>query len=90
MVKINISATEFGEGLRDVNAFQCSKEPPYLAITVQPSPGIWEELMDQDYLHIQNGKTSLKVKIKQRIEVGDSTIFFVTSDDDSFKKIVGE
>jgi hypothetical protein len=90
MVKINISATEFGETLKDVNAFRCSEEPPYLAIILPPSPGVWEDLMDQGYLHIKINTGNLEVKIKQRIEVGDSTIFFVTSDHEAFRKIVGE
>ncbi len=90
MVKTNISPSETGQMLKDVNAFKCSIEPPYLAIIVQPSPGVWEELMDQDFLFIQAEKISVRANIKQRIEVGDSTIFFVTSEEDSFNKIAGE
>ena len=75
----------------EAKAYTVSEEPLYLAILIKPQPGIWDELMDQDTMFIKlREKKELEVRISQRIEVGETSIFFVTSDDEKFREICGE
>ncbi len=87
---LEVSSIDGGNLLKNINAFKCSDEPPYLAIMIRPSPGIWENLMDQNFLFIKKDKSYLNVSIKQRIEVGDSSIFFVTSESKEFLSLLEE
>jgi hypothetical protein len=88
---IKISTTESSSQVKEVKAFKTSEEPPYLAIMVKPEPGLWEDLMDQNYLYIiRENNERIFVDVKQRIEIGDSSVFFVTSDKENFKQLSGE
>ena len=87
---LEVSSIDGGNLLKNINAFKCSDEPPYLAIMIRPSPGIWENLMDQNFLFIKKDTSYINVSIKQRIEVGDSSIFFVTSESKEFLSLLEE
>ena len=71
-------------------SFVASSEPPYIGIIMRPEPGTWEELMDQDFMFLIHGGSEKKATIKYRIEVGDSSIFFIPSDDPGFRELFGE
>lgn len=61
--------------------FLASEVPVYYAITTKPSPGLWEHLSQSGKIIMELDGKSGNFKIPYRIEVGESTIFFVTPDD---------
>ncbi|MHB1492767.1 MAG: hypothetical protein ACYCR7_05195 [Thermoplasmataceae archaeon] len=69
-----------GENL--FRAFVASVEPPYIGILMRPSPYQWEEIMEEGFARISfdGEEMAYDLKVKYRIEVGENTIFFVTSD----------
>ncbi len=71
-------------------SFVASSSPPYIGIIMKPEPGIWEELMDQDFMYVFNDSKGIRATVKYRIEVGESSIFFITSDSDEFRKFFRE
>ncbi|MCL6014140.1 MAG: hypothetical protein M1323_00755 [Candidatus Thermoplasmatota archaeon] len=88
---IQVSSSKKSDSSIEAKAYTVSEEPPYLAVLIKPQPGIWDELMDRDTMFIKlREKKVIEVGIKQRIEVGENSIFFVTSDDEEFKGICGE
>ncbi|SJK84259.1 hypothetical protein [Cuniculiplasma divulgatum] len=88
---LQVSSSKNSDSSIEAKAYTVSEVPPYLAVLIKPQPGIWDELMDMDIMFIKmREKKVIEVKIKQRIEVGENSIFFVTSDDEDFKEICGE
>ncbi len=85
-----VSSTPESKNAISCRAFVASNLPPYLGIMVKPEPGTWEELMDQDFMFLIHGGSEKRATIKYRIEVGDSSIFFITSDDPGFRELFGE
>lgn len=71
-------------------SFVASSSPPYMGVIIKPEPGIWEELMDQDFMYVFNDSKGVMATVKYRIEVGESSIFFITSDSDEFMKFFRE
>lgn len=71
-------------------SFVASSSPPYIGVIIKPEPGIWEELMDQDFMYVFNDSKGVMATVKYRIEVGESSIFFITSDSDEFMKFFRE
>lgn len=71
-------------------AFVASIEPPYLGILMKPSPFQWEEIMEEGFVRMsfQDRDKVFDLKVKYRIEVGENTIFFVTSDQVGFDEQV--
>ncbi len=58
--------------------FQASENPTYLALITKPSPGLWEALSQSREVVMEIDGKSFNFKVPYRIEVGESTIFFVT------------
>ena len=73
-------------------AFISSIEPPYMGILMKPSPFQWEEIMEEGFVRLSfpGQDMVLDLKVKYRIEVGENTIFFVTSDKTEFEEKVKE
>ncbi|MHB1439352.1 MAG: hypothetical protein ACYCSO_00960 [Cuniculiplasma sp.] len=88
---IKVSSSRNHKEPLNATAYVVSQEPLYLAVIIKPQPGIWDELMDQDVMFIRDSSgMDVESNIKQRIEVGENSIFFVTSQDERFRKICGE
>ncbi len=73
-------------------AFVASVEPPYIGILMKPSPYQWEEIMEEGFVRLSFTEEDVvfDLKVKYRIEVGENTIFFVTSDQIEFEQRVKE
>ena len=73
-------------------AFVASVEPPYIGILMKPSPYQWEEIMEEGFVRLSFPEEDVvfDLKVKYRIEVGENTIFFVTSDQIEFEQRVKE
>ncbi len=91
-MNIKISTSQDGKKmeLSRNKVFVASKDPAYIGIIMKPEPGIWEELMDTDLFYITFGDQELEVKIGYRIEVGESSIFFVTSEQKEIGDLISE
>lgn len=63
--------------------FKASDSPIYIAIITKPSPGLWELLSRSKEIVMEMDGESQGYRIPYRIEVGESTIFFVTPTDES-------
>lgn len=61
--------------------FIASESPQYIAIVTKPSPGLWEHLSQSKEAVLELDGKSYNYNIPYRIEVGESTIFFVTPSD---------
>ena len=73
-------------------AFVASVDPPYIGILMKPSPFQWEEIMEEGFVRLSFPEDDIlfDLKVKYRIEVGENTIFFVTSDQLEFEQRVKE
>ena len=73
-------------------AFVASVDPPYIGILMKPSPYQWEEIMEEGFVRLSFPEDDIlfDLKVKYRIEVGENTIFFVTSDQLEFEQRVKE
>jgi len=70
------------------NAFVASVDPPYIGLIVKPGIGIWEYLKGHDELILRLRDSRVTATIRYRIDVGENSIFFLTSEDDSFRKLL--
>ncbi len=83
MVTISVVSTQEGKrkGYPVDKWFLASENPQYIAVITKPSPGLWEHLsQSKDAVMELDGK-SFNFTIPYRIEVGESTIFFLTPAD---------
>ena len=73
-------------------AFVASVDPPYIGLLMKPSPFQWEEIMEEGFVRLSFPEEDVvfDLKVKYRIEVGENTIFFVTSDQLEFEQRVKE
>jgi hypothetical protein len=71
-----------------VNTFTASVEPPYFGVILKPGTGIWEYMKNHDDLILNQGPRSVTTCIKYRIDVGENSIFFLTSEDKYFREIL--
>ena len=73
-------------------AFVASVDPPYIGLLMKPSPFQWEEIMEEGFVRLSFPEDDIlfDLKVKYRIEVGENTIFFVTSDQLEFEQRVKE
>ncbi|MEM0155539.1 MAG: hypothetical protein QW597_02910 [Thermoplasmataceae archaeon] len=89
---MEISVTFYLDGKANseklIHTFTASVEPPYLGVILKPGRGIWEYMKNHDDLVINLKQRSVTSVIKYRIDVGESSIFFLTSEDQSFREIV--
>lgn len=58
--------------------FIASESPVYIGIITKPSPGIWEYLTQSREVVLEFDGKSHGFTVPYRIEVGESSIFFVT------------
>ena len=70
------------------NVFVASEDPPYVGLILKPGVGIWEYLKDHDDLIFNLHDGSVTAAIKYRIDVGENSIFFLTSENDRFSELV--
>lgn len=80
MKNLVIVATENGNRIQyDINrSFIASEKPLYIGVITKPEPGLWNHLSTSRSVVMEvDGKAS-DFKIPYRIEVGESTIFFLT------------
>lgn len=85
MTSISVISTENGRR-KEYSVekwFIASEKPQYIAIVTKPSPGLWEHLSQSKVAVIELDGKSCNYNIPYRIEVGESTIFFVTPVDPS-------
>ncbi|MDS0256310.1 hypothetical protein ApAK_01230 [Thermoplasmatales archaeon AK] len=74
------------EGRSELTAERCflaSRNPPYIGILTLPSEPIWRTLSSNRTF----SSGGFNWSIRYRIEVGESTIFFATSQDKDAEKI---
>lgn len=88
-MEISVTFSHNGKTTTDTlkNTFVASVDPPYLGVILKPGTGVWEYLKNSDDIIIDREDSSLTAKIKYRIDVGESSIFFLTSDDQDFSKL---
>ena len=60
------------------NYFEASENPLYLGVIVKPSPGLWELLSRSKTVVVVTDNLPITHSITYRIEVGESSIFFLT------------
>ena len=92
-VKVHhIRSENYDKSQSTFKAFIASIEPPYMGILMKPSPFQWEEIMEEGFVRLSfpGQDMVLDLKVKYRIEVGENTIFFVTSDKTEFEEKVKE
>ena len=89
-MEIKVSSSPGKETALSCKSFVASSSPPYLGVIMKPEPGIWEELMDQDFMYVFSNSKSTRATVKYRIEVGESSIFFITSDSEEFGQFFRE
>ncbi|MGP6220113.1 hypothetical protein [Caldiplasma sukawensis] len=77
-MKIFVKSSREEKEKETAQVFLSSDEPIYLGVRMKPAPGVWEKLMGQKTLYLDLMGKEIETEIKYRIEVGDSTIFFVT------------
>lgn len=65
------------------NWFVASQSPLYLGVITKPSPGIWGFMSRSHEVVLEISGKSRTFRIAYRIEVGESSIFFVTPQDES-------
>jgi flavin reductase (DIM6/NTAB) family NADH-FMN oxidoreductase RutF len=89
---MEVSVTFYQNGKTNMenlkNAFVASKDPPYVGLILKPGVGIWEYMKDHDDLIFNLHDSSVTAEIKYRIDVGENSIFFLTSDNKKFSELV--
>ncbi|MCL4345475.1 MAG: hypothetical protein M1375_01600 [Candidatus Thermoplasmatota archaeon] len=90
VVKISPTHSNILKEIGKNNIFIGSEEPVYIGIILKPEPGVWEELMDADSFNIHFKDMVIEVRIGYRIEVGENSIFFVTSESGEIKELLSE
>lgn len=86
-MKVSVKSSREDEENEIANVFLSSDEPIYIGVRMKPAPGVWEKLMGQKSLYLQLMGKEIETEIKYRIEVGDSTIFFVTGNSEELKRL---
>ena len=83
MTSISVISTQDGKRKEHFvhKWFMASEIPQYIAIVTKPSPGLWEHLSQSKAAVLEVDGKSYNYSIPYRIEVGESTIFFVTPSD---------
>lgn len=80
MKNITIIATENGKKMQYTveKSFVASEKPLYIGIITKPEPGLWGCLSRSRTVIVETDGKADEFRIPYRIEVGESTIFFLT------------
>lgn len=80
MKKMIIVATDKGQRVEYPvqNSFVASEKPLYIGIITKPEPGLWGYLSRSKTIFLDMEGKAEEFRIPYRIEVGESTIFFIT------------